>query len=255
MSTRRDDVMAALRDWSKPGRRADLLAEAWQAGETNVSALAEAARISRPTVYADLKSRGIDPEDRPKGTPMMLATIDGLTGANSDTEGTVILEAVRAYAAKNGTDGIGEYESTLVRLSYALGAYNLIAAAQAAEQSARRDRDRALHLVEVRWEALSTATAWYAAHHAYVVAVDTARTAITTWADAARAAADAGWFPVRQVEELYRERILTAGHPPVERYTLDVDAASEQLRAELERKHEHRARLAGQTLTTTPAAT
>ena len=35
--------MAALRDWSKPGRRADLVAAAWQAGETNVSALAEAA--------------------------------------------------------------------------------------------------------------------------------------------------------------------------------------------------------------------
>ncbi|MFC9259380.1 hypothetical protein ACFT25_06120 [Streptomyces hydrogenans] len=249
---RQTNALQALRDWSTPGRRADLVAAAWLEGETRVAVLAEAARTTRHTIYADLKSRGITPADRPKGTPMTAITIDGLTGAHLDTEGTTILEMVRAYAAKNGTDGIGDFESNLVRLSYALGAYNLIAAAQAAEQSARRDRDRALHLVELQWEALSTATAWHAAHHAYVVAVDAARTAIATWAAAARAAVDAGWFPVSQAEEVYRERILTAGHPPVERYDLDVDTESARLRDALDQAHEHRARLAGQTLTAAP---
>ncbi|MEU3610399.1 hypothetical protein AB0E83_33920 [Streptomyces sp. NPDC035033] len=56
-----------------------------------------------------------------------------------------------------------------------------------APQAARRDRDRALHLVEVCWEVLSTTAAWHAAHHSYVGAVDTVRTAITAWADAAHA--------------------------------------------------------------------
>jgi hypothetical protein len=47
----------------------------------------------------------------------------------------------------------------------------------AREQVARAERDRLLHQVELRWEALSTAAAWLAAHHAYVVAVDEARIA------------------------------------------------------------------------------
>lgn len=249
-------AIEALRQWSTPGRRADLVADAWHAGETRIAALAEAARTTRTTIYADLKSRGINPEDRPKGPPMTTITIDGLTGMNFEADEPAIAAAVRAYTDAHGAEGIWEYESNLVRLSYALGAYNLIAAAQAAEQAARRDRDRALHLVEVRWEALSTATAWHAAHHAYVVAVDAARTAITVWSDAARAAANAGWFPAEMSEQLYRERILTAGHPPVERYDLDadaVDAEAARLRDALDQAHEHRARLAGQTLTVAPA--
>ncbi|GHG04316.1 hypothetical protein ACFFSH_37975 [Streptomyces filamentosus] len=135
-------------------------------------------------------------------------------------------------------------------------AYNTLATTQVAEQAGRRDRDRARHLVEVRWEALSTATAWHAAHHAYVVAVDAARTAITAWSEAARAAARVGWFPIESMEQLYQERILTAGHPPVELYQLDadaVDAEAARLRDALDQTHEHRARLASQTPTTAPA--
>ncbi|MEU8883888.1 hypothetical protein [Streptomyces hydrogenans] len=96
--------------------------------------------------------------------------------------------------------------------------------------------------MEVRWEALSTATAWHAAHHVYVVAVDDARTAITTWSGVARA--PARWLPVEASEQLYRERILTAGHPPVERYELDADAVAAEaarLRDALDQAHEYRA--------------
>ncbi|MFD9965026.1 hypothetical protein [Amycolatopsis sp. NPDC058986] len=59
MSMSRDQAMAALRTWAAPGARARLIAAAWRAGETNIAALAAAARISRPTVYADLKSQDI----------------------------------------------------------------------------------------------------------------------------------------------------------------------------------------------------
>ncbi|MFI8515366.1 hypothetical protein ACIGHB_29980 [Streptomyces sp. NPDC085460] len=251
-------AIEALRQWSIPGRRADLVAEAWRDGETRITALAEAARTTRTTVYADLKSRGIDPEDRPKGTPMTtLVTIDGMTGIDADHDHQVIQEAQERYL-KEHPGGAGANEALETRLAARITAYayNTLATTQAAEQSARRDRDRALHLVEVRWEALSTATAWHAAHHAYVVAVDAARTAITAWSAAAHAAAKAGWFPAEMSEQLYRERILTAGHPPVELYGLDadaVDAEAARLRDALDQAHEHRARLAGQTLTAAPA--
>lgn len=78
----RDQALAELRMWSAPGRRAELIAAAWDAGETRVAVLAEAARVSRPTVYADLRSRGIDPETRPREdtTPMTTLTIEGFTG-------------------------------------------------------------------------------------------------------------------------------------------------------------------------------
>ncbi|MFD4392904.1 hypothetical protein [Streptomyces sp. NPDC058495] len=243
--------------WSTPGRRADLVAEAWRDGETRIKALAEAARTTRTTIYADLKARGIDPESRPKGPAMTLATIDGMTGTDAEHDHRVLQEAQERYLQEH-PDGAGASEALDTRLAARITAYayNTLAITQAAEQAARRDRDRALHLVEVRWEALSTATAWHASHHAYVVAVDAARTAITTWSDSARAAAKAGWFPVEVSEQLYRERILTAGHPPVERYDLDADAVAVEaarLRDDLDQAHEHRARLAGQTLIATPA--
>ena len=59
MSTERENALAALREWSVPGRRADLVAAAWNAGAT-VVAIAEAARVgSRHTIYDDLKSRDL----------------------------------------------------------------------------------------------------------------------------------------------------------------------------------------------------
>src|SRR5690606_23201110 len=116
VSTRRDDAMAALREWSRPGRRADLLAAAWQAGETNVSALAEAARISRPTVYADLRSRGIDPDHRPKGdsviTNLSPLDIDGFTGVHETSDAEFDAAMRRWLAAHPDADPRGKEAHT-----------------------------------------------------------------------------------------------------------------------------------------------
>ncbi|MFD9047785.1 hypothetical protein [Streptomyces zaomyceticus] len=258
--TDKTDALEALREWSAqltqlsaPGLRRRLVAAAWVAGETRVSALAEAARISRPTVYADLRSQDIDPDDRPtKEDPMPTLTIDGLTGTDTEADGRTILNATRDYFAEHPDGaGISEFESGLVQLSYALATYNLIRPLLAAELAARHDRDRALHLVEVRWEALNTATAWHAAHHSYVVAVDTAGTAIDKWADAAREASK-HWFSDRHSAAAYEQRILAAGHPPVHRLTTDTDTESQRLAEDLTTLHERRLALAAHTLSGTP---
>jgi transcriptional regulator of acetoin/glycerol metabolism len=44
--------------------RAAAIATAWLAGETNVAKLAREAGVSRDTVYADLRSQGIEPTVR-----------------------------------------------------------------------------------------------------------------------------------------------------------------------------------------------
>ncbi|TMZ71231.1 hypothetical protein EMG21_27595 [Klebsiella pneumoniae] len=44
--------------------RAELMAAAWRAGERTIALLARHAAVSRDTVYADLRSQGIDPTDR-----------------------------------------------------------------------------------------------------------------------------------------------------------------------------------------------
>ncbi|WP_255205085.1 phosphotransferase family protein [Actinomadura sp. BRA 177] len=54
----------ATRQDRLPRDRADLLTAAWWAGNRNVAALARAANVGRDTVYADLRSRGIDVADR-----------------------------------------------------------------------------------------------------------------------------------------------------------------------------------------------
>ena len=61
----RASALEALRDWA--GRRATLeedrpvlMAAAWEAGARSIAELARAAGVSRDTVYADLRRRGID---------------------------------------------------------------------------------------------------------------------------------------------------------------------------------------------------
>ncbi|MEU8623122.1 hypothetical protein [Streptomyces sp. NPDC048623] len=222
-----------------------------------MSVLAEAARTTRTTIYADLRSQGIDPDDRPKEDPvipMIPITMEGMNGLDDETDALVIEAAEDRYFSEHHTSaGVSESVAHLYELRLVVGVYNRLRPLLAAEQTARRDRDRALHLVEVRWEALSTATAWKAAHHAYVVAVDAAHTAIDTWAAAARAAVDFGWFPVRRAEQVYEQEILGAGFPPLEQLTLDVDSEAKQLHERLTRTHEHRIGLADQTLHAEPA--
>lgn len=252
--------MAALRDWSRPGRRADLIATAWQAGETNIVALAEAARISRPTVYADLRSRGIDPDHRPKGKTMITnlskLDIEGFTGVG-ETMDAEFTAALRRWVAQHpdldpgGPEGHTE-GMRLVAMMDTVARYADVRDRLAREQVARAERDRLLHQVELRWEALSTAAAWLAAHHAYVLAVDEARIAIDMWNERAESARQRKFFCISPRDEAAYQQIQEAGHPALEDAMADLDqdpgVTTYALRANLDQAHERRLELAAETL-------
>ncbi|GAA0813133.1 hypothetical protein [Spirilliplanes yamanashiensis] len=62
-------ALAGLMGWAehrgRPAQeRADLVAAAWGSGIRNVAELSRIARVSRDTIYADLRARGIDPSQR-----------------------------------------------------------------------------------------------------------------------------------------------------------------------------------------------
>ncbi len=240
--------MTALRDWSKPGRRAELLAAAWQAGETNIAALAEAARISRPTVYADLRSRGIEPDHRPKEHTTMTSTpvvIDGVTGESLEDLRILVDEFVRTHPGDKAA--ADRYIKDIQPIFFAVYRYTQLRKVLTGAEQARRDRDRALHLVETRWEALNTAANWLAAHHAYTVAVDEARTAIDTWAKASGRAREATWFTDGEAE-VYEQRILPAGYPPVAPIETTGEDEARRLHEKLDAAHARRKTLAAETL-------
>ncbi|MCB5912406.1 hypothetical protein [Streptomyces pinistramenti] len=260
MSTTRDEALAALRGWSKPGRRADLIAAAWQAGETNVVALAEAARISRPTVYADLRSRGIDPDHRPKGSSVITnlspLNIEGFTGVGERMDAEYDAALRRWLDVRPGINPRGPQAHAegmrLAALMDTVARYADVRDLLAHEQTARAERDRLLHQVELRWEALSTASAWLAAHHAYVLAVDEARIAIDMWCERAdHALARPFFWDSTRGEAAYRQ-IREAGFPALEEAQADLDRTpaptAERLRANLDQAHERRTELAAQTL-------
>ncbi|MFF3726845.1 hypothetical protein ACFYYM_31265 [Streptomyces erythrochromogenes] len=255
---RRDEVMAALRDWSMPGRRADLLAAAWQAGETNVSALAEAARVSRPTVYADLRSRGIDPDHRPKGksviTNLAALDIEGFSGV-ADRLDAEFDAALLRWRDEHPDAAYEEGQAEGMRLVGLMDTtyrYADVRDRLAHEQVARAERNRLLHQVELRWEALSTAVAWLAAHHAYVVAVDEAGIAIDMWRERAEVALKRPFFCSSPGDEAAYRQIQEAGYPALEQALGDLDQVPDQtaarLRADLEQAHARRLELASATL-------
>lgn len=251
VSTRRDDALAALRDWSRPDRRDELLAAAWVAGETRITALAEAARTSRPTVYRALRNQGINPDDRPQEDPMTTTApiaLDGMTGTDFDE----VTQAVHRWMDQHPDATEEERKAAIGRtrpVFMAVLRYNTLREDLSNEAAARRERDRALHLVEKRWEELSTAAHWLAAHHAYIVAVDEARTALERWSDAALSAADNGKWTDLDAAEVYRTRILAAGHPEADAPNSEaVGREAEELRTTLEQTHERRKELAAETL-------
>ncbi|MFJ1839887.1 MULTISPECIES: hypothetical protein [unclassified Streptomyces] len=260
MSTRRDTALAALRDWSSPGRRADLIAAAWQAGETTVSVLAEAARITRPTVYADLRSRGIDPDRRSKDTTMITnldaLDIEGFTGRWETADAELAAALHRWRDAHPDADPDGEADQAegmrLVGIMDTTARYADVRDRLVHEQVARAERDRLLHQVELRWEALSTATAWLAAHHAYVLAVDEARIAVDMWRERAESALNQPFFCFSPRDEAAYRQIQEAGHPALDQAQADLDPAPAQtatrLLADLDQAHTYRAGLAAQTL-------
>ncbi|MFI9194301.1 hypothetical protein ACIG0A_34000 [Streptomyces californicus] len=258
MSTHLHDVLAALRDWSRPDRRDELIAAAWTAGETRVTALAEAARTSRPAIYRALRSQGIDPRHRPEDTMIAIAPLDieGFTGT-PDTMDAQFNAALRRWAAHHpelnprGPEGHAE-GMRLAALMDTVARYADVRDRLAHEQVARTERDRLLHQVEVRWEALSTATAWLAAHHAYVLSVDEARIAIDMWRERAETARQRMWYCSSPRDEAAYQQIQAAGHPALEDALADLDPSpaltADRLRADLDQAHTRRTELAAPTL-------
>lgn len=168
--------MAALRAWAEPGLRARLIRAAWDAGNQNINELAEAARVDRKTVYADLASMGIDPKtDRTQGEPVLTApiTVSGMYGDDRDTSS---LDAYAVTALRDRT-GLNREQATSVYRErwYAHEAaawHNETIPAVQAHDEAVREAERAMRLWDAAYETLGQARTadWAAAHHRYQVA-------------------------------------------------------------------------------------
>ncbi|MGW2416912.1 hypothetical protein ACWCV5_32760 [Streptomyces tubercidicus] len=189
--------------------------------------------------------------------------IEGFTGVYESADAEFDAAMRRWRDAHPGLDPRGDEGHAegvrLVALMETAARYADVRDRLAHEQVARSERDRLLDLVAVRWEALSTAAAWHAAHHAYVIAVDDARIGIGMWRERAESALKRQFlcFSVRD-EAAYRQ-ILQAGHPVLDEAHADLDRApaqtAERLRADLDQAHERRLELAAPTLRhTQPAA-
>ncbi|WEH42995.1 hypothetical protein OG233_27710 [Streptomyces sp. NBC_01218] len=261
MSRTRAAALEALHDWAanfRTARRDALIAAAWQAGVTSVPALSEAARVSRPTVYAALRSQGIEPNHRANG-PAVLDSgpldIEGFTGQDETAEAEFDRALGRWKATRpHATSAEFCDEGTrLVALMDTTARYVDARDRLAREQVARAERDRLLRRVDQRWEALSTAPAWHAAHHAYVLAVGDAHAGVDAWRESAETALLRPFHCRTPLHEAVYGRIKAAGHPGLELVAADVDRTPARtagwLRADLERNHERRRRLAAETLT------
>jgi hypothetical protein len=251
VTSQRERALNDLRAYSAPGTRARLLQAAWDAGETRIAVLAEAAGITRQTVYTDLASRGIDPRtDRPEENTGMYhtITINGLTGSDTETTNEAIAAAYRQHTTQPAGSDVtrcSRWAAGYVKAWDAAKAHNRMVPAANAVAEARQDAQRALRVVETRWEALRTARAWEAAHHAYVEAVHDARRRISTWQHATDEAA-------RQVRELTTnlselDRVYATHVPADDRIDLDWDAPKLAL-TELEETHRQRRAIAAETL-------
>lgn len=230
-------------------------------------AIAEAARAkSRQTIYDDLKSRGIAPRrDRPKENDMTISpvTIEGITGIDAAKDSEVTDAALRRIITEN--PGMRKEEQRerfatefkrLAEVEDAVRWYNALRPGLLEEQVAREERDRALHLVEVRWEALADPNSkgsWLHSHQAYVRAVDDARMALDMWEERATAVVKSPGAAALiadgtgEYHGTYR-RIIDAGHPVLHVPDIDPATVAGHLRANLDQAHEYRQRQAGQTL-------
>ncbi|MEV8634310.1 hypothetical protein AB0395_21910 [Streptosporangium sp. NPDC051023] len=258
MSTPRETALARLRHWATPGRRAQLIAAAWTAGETRIAVLAEAGNVSRQTVYTDLAEHGIAPAaDRPKEEDLMpqTITVNGYTGTEELT-----LNPGESWHSRyddahpgntitdQGEKAKATYRWLLEQTDSIMAArwYNTLAPLAASAGQARQDAQRALHRVETTWAALRNASRWQAALHVYVEAVHSAREAITTWQQAAQAFADHPIYKDRAIQSAY-EQLVPSG--PV--LQPDTEAAAAAL-AELEDTHRRRQAITRETLGMAP---
>ncbi|MEU9568262.1 hypothetical protein AB0D16_40930 [Streptomyces sp. NPDC048161] len=182
--------------------------------------------------------------------------IEGFTGAGETMDAEYDAALRRWAALRPGINPRGPQAHAegmrLVGLMDTTARYADVRDRLAHEQVARAERDRLLHQVELRWEALSTAPAWLAAHHAYVLAVDEARIAVDMWRERAESALDRPFFCFSPRDEAAYRQIQEAGHPALDQAQADLDPAPAQtatrLLADLDQAHTYRAGLAAQTL-------
>jgi hypothetical protein len=243
-------AMNALRAWSAPGVRAQLIANAWNAGEHRISALADAAGLTRPTVYDALESCGIDPKtDRQEPPTMQSITLDGWTGHETDEEADKRHQAAyatfadlprdeRVTAFGNAMDA-EYYKHKISRWHNQLLPY--------AERvlAAQEDAQRALRVVETRWAALRTARSWHAAHHTYVEALHAARAALAQWSTAV----DDHDTKKRQVTGGFVSQADYDRHIPAEHRLPVIDSAAPKVaKTELEETYRQRRAIVRETL-------
>jgi hypothetical protein len=269
MTTPREEALARLCEWSRPGRRAALLAAAWTAGEQRVKILSEAANVRRQTVYTDLASAGIDIGDRSSDRNAHIGpiAIDGYTGVESPpVDDTVcpldVNERIARWRREHGgrevwtDDERAAFTADLVADSRAAAVadwHNGLVEPASAEARARLVAHRALQRFELAWAALETAKAWQAAHHKFVLAYDAAAEAVDLWLSLAeslytaagrdRAGHRAG-SPLISAEN---RAIYEAAVPSEQRIVPDVETPKAAL-AELRGSYVTRRRLAAATL-------
>ncbi|GAA2439760.1 hypothetical protein GCM10010421_32540 [Streptomyces glaucus] len=250
--------MAALRAWAEPGLRARLIKAAWDAGNQNVNELAEAARVDRKTVYADLAAEGIDPKtDRTQGgTVLEPISINGLYGDERDEHLlgnkaiAAVLDAFRdcvpdqAQADKQATQ---EFRLRMHASAAASWHNTLLPLAQAALER-RRDAERALRLWHTAYEALGEAktSEWAAAHHRFIRAWQDARRAVEEQQTAEAAMRDKASTYMMQIGEVER-RLYEENVPAEQRITIPEDDHGRHLEM-LEDVQKQRAATAAQTL-------
>ncbi|MFC9280974.1 hypothetical protein [Streptomyces collinus] len=256
--TEQERTMAALQEWAAPGLRARLIRAAWDAGTQNVNELAEAARVDRKTIYADLAAEGIDPKtDRSQGGAVTVSTINvyGMHGDERD-EKRLNHDAVVRWRDEKGytlEQAQGLFKEYFAAHCAAAWHNKLVPQAQKVVQTSR-EAERAVRRWDAAFEALGAAQThdWAAAHHRFQVAWADAEHALQQHAAARSVLRDAaGNLNLDEdSRRVYQEAIPAAEQHPVP--TAEEDCGLPVRKAQAE--HERRERIAARTLRALAAA-
>ncbi|MER6109368.1 hypothetical protein [Streptomyces hirsutus] len=256
--TERERTLSALRAWAEPGLRARLLKAAWDAGNQNINELAEAARVDRKTVYADLAAEGIDPKtDRTRGeTVLGTITVNGLHGDERDESLlgnkaiATLLDNFRDHAAGRPEADKQAAEEVRLRLhaSAAASWHNTLLPLARTALENRRDSERALRRWEAAYDALGEAktSEWAAAHHRFIRAWEEARQALLQQQAAEQAMRDKADTYTMRLGEV-EKRLYWENVPEEQRITVPTDELGQFLEM-LQDKQNQRAATAAQTL-------
>ncbi|PNG22442.1 hypothetical protein C1J00_09565 [Streptomyces cahuitamycinicus] len=242
--------MAALRAWAEPGLRARLIKAAWDAGNQNINELTEAARVDRKTVYADLAAEGIDPKtDRTQGgTPVIESiTVSGMFGDERDNDRLSMAEVARLRDAQDLTLEQAQWVFTeRLNAHEAAAWHNKVAPMASVVIDRNREAERALRKWDTAWEALSSAklSEWAAAHHRFIIAWDEAREALNRQTAAWERLMKEGGKLSKDARRIYEEAV--SDHKRIDVY--DQGDTPGAFAEGMEAQHQHRARLAAQTL-------